>query len=156
MYCCIFAGLNSKLSSTPSTEVVYANVHHLAKAHSTPLAPNHRSQGSLENIQDLPQESSASDSSPKLRNNQFPPTKPRRRPESFGSNYSLNSDQERNGSGEGKHRRYLTVEKPKIVKRKGVVDDGEDDEEEDDRGRITERSEDVSRITTEVSHLHIG
>lgn len=48
------------------------------------------------------------------------------------------------------------MEKPKIVKRKGVVDDGEDDEEEDDRGRITERSEDVSRITTEVSHLHIG
>ncbi|XP_030835107.1 tyrosine-protein phosphatase non-receptor type 13 isoform X4 [Strongylocentrotus purpuratus] len=142
------SGLNSKVSSTPSTEVVYANVHHPAKAHPTPLAPNHQSQGSLENIQDLPVESSASDSSPKLRNNQFPPTKPRRRPESFGSNYSLNSDQERNGSGEGKHRRYLTVEKPKIVKRKGVVDD----EEEDDRGRITERSEDVSRITTEDIH----
>ncbi|XP_063969005.1 tyrosine-protein phosphatase non-receptor type 13-like isoform X2 [Lytechinus pictus] len=143
-------GLNSKLSSAPSSEVVYANVHQPANTQTATLAP---SQGSLENIEDLPHESSASENnSPKLRNpKQFPPTKPRRRPESFGSNYSLNSDQERNGTGEGKHGRYLSVEKPKIARRRGVVD-YEDGARDDDGGRITEKEEDASRKTPENIH----
>ena len=129
-----------------------ASVHH--PVHATPKTPNIQLQGSLDNVDDIVNESSASDSTPKLRQKQFPPTKPRRRPESFGSTYSLNSDVERQRSKvEGQHGQYLTVEKPAVNVRRSKQDDERDNEEED--GKITEREDDISKQTTEVINRRV-
>ncbi|XP_072164796.1 tyrosine-protein phosphatase non-receptor type 13-like [Diadema setosum] len=145
------SGKRSNLAGSQSSEIVYANVHQPTNG-ATPTTSNGQLQGSLDNVQDLPNESSLSDDTPKLRQKHFPPMKPRRRPESFGSVYSLNSDHERTSLGATPHGKYLTVEKPVMDGRRKDRDENEKDAGDGKKSdQAKEKGPEVTKQSTKVS-----